>query len=467
MNTNKIQVPEPVERVLEVLHTAGYEAYIVGGCVRDHLMGRTPGDYDVTTAALPETTIAVFQQNARETGADWRIVETGLQHGTVTVVSPQTDGTYYNVEVTTFRIDGEYVDNRHPKEVTFTRSLAEDLARRDFTVNAMAYNPEKGVIDLYDGQKDMADRVLRCVGEAKKRFQEDGLRILRALRFASVLDFTPCDTDGAPYAVLDPYHPTPESRAAFASHRTPSTHAAIHTMRKLLCGISRERIHVELTKLLGGIGAERILRTYPDVLVTILPELTDSRVRRVAVALGRLREGEAVTGLRLSSEGRYALLFASCPEKAMRAGVHSLKMSRAEERSLYAFWDRRQLLPLEAEEPRYIWRKMVAECGGKNGRGKMDFCRQHALFMHARGKVSTDGLLDMLRRIDALEKEAPCCTLGEMAVKGQDMIALGVPKTQIGQVLAALLEKVWRDELPNDRAVLLAKAEGMKNGKLP
>lgn len=451
--------------MLNVLHGGGYEAYIVGGCVRDHLMGRTPGDYDVTTSALPAETIAAFRRDAEETGADWRIVETGLQHGTVTVVSPQTDGTYYNVEVTTFRIDGEYLDNRHPKEVTFTRSLAEDLARRDFTVNAMAYSPETGVIDLYEGQRDMAERVLRCVGEAKKRFQEDGLRILRALRFAAVLDFAPCDTDGAPYAVWDPYHPTAESLAAFAAHRKPSTHAAIHTMRKLLCGISRERIHVELTKLLGGTAAARILRTYPDVMVTILPELTESRVRRTAVALERLREGETLTGLRLSPEGRYALLFASCPEKTMRSGVRSLKMSRAEERGLYAFWERRQLLPLEAENPRYIWRRMVAECG-KSGKEKMDFCRQHALFMHARGKVSTDALSDMLRRIEDLENEACCCTLGEMAVKGQDMLALGVPKTQIGQVLAALLEQVWQDALPNDRAVLLAKAEEMKNGKL-
>lgn len=309
----------------------------------------------------------------------------------------------------------------------------------------------------------MAERVLRCVGQAKKRFQEDGLRILRALRFAAVLDFTPCDTDGAPYAAMDPYHPTAESRAVFSTHQAPSTHAAIHTMQKLLCGISRERIHVELTKLLGGIAAERILRTYPDVMVTILPELTESRVRRVAVALGRLQEGEAITGLRLWSEGRYALLFASCPEKAMRSGVHSLKMSRAEERLLYAFWERRQLMPLEADNPRYVWRKMIAECG-KNGKRKMDFCRQHALLVYARGKVSTEELLDMLRRVDDLEKEACCCSLGELAVKGQDMIALGIPKTQIGQVLAALLEKVLQDALPNDTAVLLAKAEEMKNG---
>ncbi|MBQ3591993.1 MAG: hypothetical protein II979_08620, partial [Clostridia bacterium] len=255
--TTTIPIPVSVARVLDVLHGAGFEAYIVGGCVRDHLMGRVPGDYDVTTSALPEETMAAF--------AGWRIIETGLKHGTVTVVSKNDAGGHDNIEITTFRIDGEYMDNRHPREVTFTRSLAEDVARRDFTVNAMAYSDPTGVIDLYDGQGDLGRKIIRCVGDAEKRFREDGLRILRALRFSSVLDFSPAEED--------------------AAEDKQSTAEAIRSLRELLTGISRERIHVELTKLLCGIGAGRVLRAYPDVAATILPMLTEERTRRAAAAM--------------------------------------------------------------------------------------------------------------------------------------------------------------------------------------
>ncbi|MBO5258030.1 MAG: polynucleotide adenylyltransferase, partial [Clostridia bacterium] len=188
---NNFFIPAPVLFALDRLHGAGYHAYVVGGCVRDFLMGRTPGDYDVTTSAKPEQTLAVF--------ADCRVVETGLQHGTVTLVR---DG--MNIEITTYRVDGVYLDGRHPEQVTFTDDLAEDLCRRDFTVNAMAYSPEAGVIDNHDGLADMKNRVISCVGNAEQRFSEDGLRILRALRFSSVLDFTPDDECSAGVRTLAP-----------------------------------------------------------------------------------------------------------------------------------------------------------------------------------------------------------------------------------------------------------------------
>jgi len=413
--TTTIPIPVSVARVLDVLHGAGFEAYIVGGCVRDHLMGRVPGDYDVTTSALPEETMAAF--------AGWRIIETGLKHGTVTVVSKNDAGGHDNIEITTFRIDGEYMDNRHPREVTFTRSLEEDVARRDFTVNAMAYSDPTGVIDLYDGQGDLGRKIIRCVGDAEKRFREDGLRILRALRFSSVLDFSPAEED--------------------AAEDKQSTAEAIRSLRELLTGISRERIHVELTKLLCGIGAGRVLRAYPDVAATILPMLTEERTRRAAAAMEKLPVGQM-------PDLHYAALFADCTEAEMREGIRSLKMSRAEERLIRGLWEHRTLLPEKTDNPRYTLRKMAGTYG-------YDFCRQQAMLVYAAGQADAGEKEAMLAAVDALERENPCCALRDLALNGQDLQAAGITGPKIGETLAALLELVLRDALPNEKEALAAK----------
>ena len=164
----KIQIPAAAQEIVEKLCEHGYEAYLVGGCVRDMLLGREPGDWDITTSAKPEEVKAVFR----------RTVDTGIQHGTVTVMMGKE-----GYEVTTFRIDGDYTDGRHPDSVTFTPDLIEDLKRRDFTINAMAYNRDRGLVDAFGGRKDLEDGVIRCVGAAEERFTEDALRILRAIRF--------------------------------------------------------------------------------------------------------------------------------------------------------------------------------------------------------------------------------------------------------------------------------------------
>lgn len=168
------EIPQKVEIIINILEKAGYEAYAVGGCVRDALLGRTPNDWDITTSAKPEQVKALFH----------RTVDTGIAHGTVTVLLEKE-----GFEVTTYRVDGEYEDGRHPKEVTFTACLEEDLKRRDFTINAMAYNPRKGLVDLFEGQKDLENKVIRCVGDPLERFTEDALRIMRAVRFSAQLGF--------------------------------------------------------------------------------------------------------------------------------------------------------------------------------------------------------------------------------------------------------------------------------------
>ena len=224
-------MPKIVRQVLTALESAGYEAWCVGGCVRDTLLSRHPGDWDVTTNALPEETLAVFGDRA---------FPTGLQHGTVTVRME-----HQAVEITTYRVDGEYHDHRRPEHVTFTRSLEEDLARRDFTVNAMALDLRGELRDPFGGREDLKRGVLRCVGDPDRRFEEDALRILRGLRFAAVLGFS-----------VD-----------------PATGVSIHRHGELLRDIAAERIQVELFKLLCGVRAAEVLREYVDVIGVFWPEL--------------------------------------------------------------------------------------------------------------------------------------------------------------------------------------------------
>ncbi len=228
----KIKVPSYVNKVIGLLELAGFEAYIVGGCVRDQLLGAEPNDYDVCTNARPEQVIEAL--------SGLHVIETGIKHGTVTAMVEHKP-----VEITTFRNDGEYEDHRHPKQVTFSKTLKEDLSRRDFTVNAMAYSDRTGLVDMFGGQGDLRNRIIRCVGEPDKRFDEDALRILRAMRFSSVLDFEIED----------------------------ETAAAVMRNRRLLEKISAERIMQELQKLLCGDRAVDVLLGFSEVMCVIIPEL--------------------------------------------------------------------------------------------------------------------------------------------------------------------------------------------------
>lgn len=226
----KIQMPEAANYIIQTLMAHGYEAYIVGGCVRDSVLGRTPQDWDITTSATPEQTKALFR----------RTIDTGIEHGTVTIMMD-----HVGYEVTTYRVDGKYEDHRRPKEVTFTASLLEDLKRRDFTINAMAYNEQEGLVDIFGGAEDLGRGIIRCVGVPQERFDEDALRILRAVRFAAQLDF--------------------EIEA--------KTRQAIREKAEFLRDISAERIQVELTKLITSDHPERIIDAYElGITAIVLPE---------------------------------------------------------------------------------------------------------------------------------------------------------------------------------------------------
>lgn len=436
-----IPLPPPVAAALQRLHANGFHAHIVGGCVRDALLGKAPHDWDLTTSAHPRDIERCFQ--------GVHVIETGLQHGTVTVV---VEG--MPLEITTYRIDGTYSDHRRPDHVTFTGNLRDDLARRDFTVNAMAYDPNAGVIDPFGGQQDLARRRIACVGDPAARFAEDGLRILRAMRFAAVLDFS----------------------------IAPETADAMHRQRELLHHISAERIFVELTKLLCGIGATRILRAYADILFTILPRLRpmagfdqqnphhcyDVWEHTLHVIDAVPPEPILRWSALLHDSGKPAVF-----TKDMRGGHfygHATVSTEIARDALTTLKSDRQTLEtvcrlvtlhdtvIAADERRV--KRLVHRLGFSETRQllllhKGDVSAQ--AYCHRAERIrESDALLSML---DALEAADACLSLKKMAISGGDLLALGLPQgKQIGACLQDLLEQVMDGNLPNEHAPLCSAA---------
>lgn len=437
-----IILPMPVARALSVLEASGYEGYIVGGCVRDSLLGRTPNDWDITTNATPAQMLSCF--------SDYRVIETGIRHGTLTVI---IDG--MQLEITTYRNDGEYLDNRHPVQVTFSERVEDDLSRRDFTVNAMAYHPQKGLIDLFCGREDLDARIIRCVGDAKTRFEEDGLRILRAIRFASVLDF----------AIAE------------------DTAKAIHACRNLLSGIAAERIREEFCKLICGRGAVRILREYVDVIGVFMPELVtcvgfeqntkyhcydvfehtlhalelcenDDLLTRLGILLhdigkplcytedekGGHFKGHAPVGVQITEDLLWRLRFDGNT-------VHRLKL-------LVEWHD----LPILAEK-RSVKRLLQRLCEEDILR-LLEIKRCDRLAHAEDFRELPPSLQKIPAVIEQLHAEDACFTLKKMAVNGMDLMRIGVPEgKEIGRILQSLLEDVIDERLPNEKNALLQAAK--------
>ena len=434
-------IPREVCAVLQTLERAGHEAYIVGGCVRDILMGKPPHDWDVTTSALPEETMALFDHFA---------IPTGLRHGTVTVRSGETA-----CEVTTFRTDGDYPDHRHPAAVTFTRSLREDLQRRDLTVNAMAMDVHGTLHDPFGGQADIRRRVLRCVGEPERRFQEDALRILRTLRFSATLGFA-IDAD---------------------------THRSLRERRDDLRYVAAERVREELTKLLCGAEVLRVLLEDPQVLGVVLPEILpcvgfdqhnrhhcydvwghtahavaappSDPVLRWAMLLHDLGKPSCFT---LDEQGVGHFHGHHRPSAEMAETVcRRLRFDRAAAQQicmLVRYHDRP--IPLTERAIRRAMNQLGVEglrqlCAVK----RADNLAQHPDYRGRQREINEgEAIMDELLRKDA------CFSLKQLAVNGWDMAALGLEGPAIGQMLQTLLEAVMDGAADNDRDALLALAKG-------
>ncbi len=431
-------IPEYAKTVAETLCRAGFEAYFVGGCVRDLCMGAEPHDWDVATSAVPEEMHRVF--------AAFRTVDTGIRHGTVTVLS---DGV--PVEVTTYRVDGSYSDHRHPDRVTFTRSLEDDLSRRDFTVNAMAMSPEGEIVDLFGGQRDLKNGVIRCVGDPDTRFREDSLRILRGMRFASVLRFA-VEADTA---------------------------SAMGRCRELMRDVSAERVRAELTKMLCGSGVREVLLRYTEELGVVLPEILPAvgfrqhHFRHMCDVWGHTCE--VVRQIRPEPCFRWAALLHDLGKPAcLKVGEDGLDHFRGHaqeslrlakevtERLRFDSRSRRRILFLVENHDRRVPAEAAAakRALAKYGYGDLmdlievfraDLLGQSPEFH--RELANYERLAEMIR---ALEEQKECVTLRQLQVNGHDLVARGLTGPKVGEGLTMLLDAVIEGKCANERGALLA-----------
>ena len=446
----QIQIPEKAKYIIETIQNAGFEAYVVGGCVRDSILGRTPGDWDITTSARPEQVKQLFR----------RTIDTGIQHGTVTVMLDKE-----GFEVTTYRVDGKYEDSRHPKEVTFTPNLEEDLKRRDFTINAMAYNETEGLIDIFGGMADIEAKLIRCVGNPEERFGEDALRMMRAIRFSAQL--------------------------GYEIHE--DTIDAIRKLAPSLQKISAERIQVELTKLLTSAHPDTLREAYEyGITKVILPEFD------------AMMETPQKHKHHKYSVGEHTLhaLMEIAPEKNLRYAMllHDIGKPQTltvDEDGTTHFHGH----PAVGEE---IARKILRRLRFDNDTVSVvtRLVRYHdygngvtpdlRIVRRAVNKIGEDifPLLLPVRRADILAQseymrteklenlelwktlyqemllKKQCVSLKTLAVTGRDLIAMGMnPGRELGEILQKLLELVLEHPEWNTREILLRKAEELSGSK--
>ena len=446
-------LPKEIEYVTKELVDAGYEAFLVGGCVRDFLMGKIPKDYDVTTNATPEEIHRVFESKESTDGKDDgpHLIDTGIKHGTVTVIK-----NHIPVEVTTYRRESKYSDGRHPDSVEFSKSLEEDLARRDFTINAIAYgwrnnSPLAELVDTYNGKVDIERRIIRAVGNPGDRFEEDALRIMRSLRFASVLDFE--------------------------IHEETSK-ALIRDCRKL-GRISKERIQKELEGLLCGKGVERVLRDYADVIEVIIPEIEPmiGMDQCTPYHIYDLWEHtiRVVSGIPADPVLRLAALFHDIgkplcftkdekgighfyghPEESAKMTndiMRRLKFDNKTREAVYnlVLWHDLQPVPTEKSV-----RKTISRVGAEGFDGWLALKR-------ADNGAQAPGLgerLEVLSRVEEIghgliEAEGEM-SLRTLRVKGKDLMDMGLEEgPRVGEILNLLLQEVLEERLPNQREKLL------------
>lgn len=438
-------IPCQAVKALNILNSAGYEAWLVGGMVRDMLMDRPLGDIDITTSATPRQVTAAID--------GCRTIDTGIKHGTVTVI---IDGE--SIEITTYRTESGYSDSRHPDSVNFTSSLKEDCARRDFTINSICYNPAAGFVDYYGGMEDIKNGVIRCVGDPEQRFKEDALRILRAVRFASVLGF----------------------------EIEPGTRQAVFSCANLLKNISVERIYTEFSKLLCGDSVKHILLEYTEVLAVFIPEIMHTKgfdqknyhhiydvLEHTAVAVENTPK---IPQLRMAAllhdfgkphtftidEKGIGHFYGHGDVSRQQAEniLTRLKVSKEDYHlitTLVKYHDtpvvnteksvRRALSKYGEETLRMLLRLKRADNRGQN---IQDFDRT--------------GEYDRLEStINSVIEKQQCFSLKQLAVNGKDLIAMGIPPSpETGRILNILLDMVINGDLPNEKAVLLQRAEKLK-----
>lgn len=375
-------IPYEAVTALEILEKNGFEAYLVGGCVRDFLLGRIPNDYDITTNALPEQIIKVF--------SDYKTIPTGLKHGTVTVIIKK-----FQIEITTYRKDSTYSDNRHPDSVEFTPSLKEDLARRDFTMNGIAMNRNQDIVDLYNGREDMQKRIINCIENPDKRFDEDALRILRALRFASQLDFS----------------------------IEKNTSDSIHRNAENLKNISAERINVELEKLLGGKNPYSILKEYEDVIQVFMPEYTYSE----------------------------CVLKKSVDSQLIRRSAFFLNIN-----SVYDIMKRLKYSNRDINDTTKLIEYFSADISSKPSLKIIlkNIGTELAYILLDFRNLCGQDISDSKIMLDEILDNQECYLISQLDINGRDLMSMGISGVKTGKILNTLLDKVIHDEIQNNKNAL-------------
>lgn len=435
----KIQLPEHVQFIINKIEEAGFEAFAVGGCVRDSILGRTPDDWDITTNALPEQIKGLFK----------RTIDTGIQHGTVTIMMDKE-----GYEVTTYRIDGEYEDSRHPKEVSFTSNLSEDLKRRDFTINAMAYNERAGIVDIFDGIKDLENGIIRAVGNPEERFTEDALRMMRAVRFSAQLGY----------------------------EIEVETKNAIKKLAPTIANISAERIQVELIKLVTSAHPDRMRLLYETGLTGIfMPEfdrimkteqnhphhcysvgehtihamkaIEADKVLRLTMLFHDIGKPEVMT---IDEEGIHH--FHGHAEHSEKIALDVLKRLKFDNDTIYKV----SKLTLYHDRKIELSKKAVRRAISKIGEDIFPYLFPIKLAdTNAQSNYLREEKLEDLAQLKLLYEEIiannECVSLKNLAVNGSDLIALGIkPGKEIGKILHEMLEMVLEDAGMNTRETLLA-----------
>ena len=399
-------MPKGAEYIIRSLEDAGFEAYIVGGCVRDDILGREPEDWDITTDAKPEEVKSIFRTT----------VDTGIEHGTVTVLLPKEEAgeEARSFELTTFRIDGEYKDSRHPKPVSFTTSLTEDLARRDFTINAMAYHMDRGLIDPFLGMKDLENKTLRAVGKAEERFSEDALRMMRGIRFSAQLNFS-LEED------------------------------CFLGMRKLkgnLAKVSKERIAVELWKLLASEHPEKVEMLFSTGL--------DPYITRDFPKIGEFGIPTLLLDCPKEKIIRFGLFLRNVPAHAKKI-LRELKLDRntIDGASRFA-----ELFSEKEVESPYALRKRIASDGVKMTR---DFYEIRVALAKEEGETSREILQERLHWLKEIEDRGDCVSLSDMKLGGRDLIAFGIsPGKALGEILQHAFMHVLQNPSENERDRLIS-----------
>lgn len=399
---NDIKIPDYVLKIMTYLEASGFEAFVVGGCVRDSLCGKIPTDWDVCTSASPNNVKEIFD-------GIMTVIPTGEKHGTVTVLSENNA-----VEVTTFRTDGGYIDGRHPEDVCFVSNIENDLARRDFTVNAMAYSHSRGLVDLYGGIDDIYLNILRCVGDPTTRFKEDALRIMRAIRFSAVCEF----------------------------EIERETASAIHLCRELLRKVSAERIYEELKKILMSENPSKLLTEYRDVFEVILPQIFSEEIFSInSCALADKMPSDIAL--------RLAAVLSMGDLQSVRDALVSLKAERSVRHIVLLLCERGKLSPpADKVSVKYF----LKEFGIDKARLLLEFGRVSSSVI-SKDTSAFDYAISIINEIIYNDE---CFSLKNLDINGSDIINLGFGKgSEIGRILDTLLNNVIEGNLPNKRKDLI------------